>query len=164
MCNVCVCVYSAHQAPLSLKFSRQAYWSGLPFPPPGESSCSRIKPINVSCVSCIGQRILYYWCHLGSSCVMFVVVQSPGRVWLFATPWTEARQTSLYLTISWSLPKFMFIALVMLSSHLILCCPLFLLPSVFPSTSDFSNELSLCIRRGKYWSFTFQWIFRVDLP
>ena len=82
-------------------------------------------------------------------------------LWLFShaqfslTPWTAACQGSLSFTISWSLPKFMFIASVMLSSHLILWCPLLLLPSIFPSTRDFSNELSLHITWPKYWSFSF---------
>ena len=69
-----------------------------------------------------------------------VVVQWPNRVLLSATPWTAARQASLSFTISRSLPKFMSIALVMPSSHLILWCPLFPLPSIFPSIRDFSKE------------------------
>ena len=72
-----------------------------------------------------------------------------------ATPWTTAHQASLSLTISQSLPKFMSIALVMPSSHLILWHPLLLLPSIFPSTRDFSNESAVCIRWPKYWSFSF---------
>ena len=75
-----------------------------------------------------------------------VVVQSPSHVRLFATPWTAACQASLPLTISQSLPKFMSIASVMPSSHLILWCPLLLLPSIFPSIRDFSNELAVHIR------------------
>ena len=71
-----------------------------------------------------------------------------------ATPWTAACQASLSLTISRSLPKFVFIASVMPSSHLILWCPLFL-PSIFPSIRDFSNELSVHIRWPNYWSFSF---------
>ena len=70
-----------------------------------------------------------------------------------ATPWTIACQASLSLTISQSLPKFMSIALVMPSSLLILWC--LLLPSIFPSIRDFSNESAVCIRRPKYWSFRF---------
>ena len=81
------------------------------------------------------------------------VVQLPSRIQLFETPWTAAHQVSLTLTISWSLPKFMFIALVMPSSHLVLWCPL-LLPSIFPSIRDFSNELAVCIRWTKYCSFS----------
>ena len=71
------------------------------------------------------------------------------------TPWTVARQASLSLTISQSLVKFMFIASVILSSHLILWHPLFLLPSICPSIRDFSSELSVRIRWTKYWSFSF---------
>ena len=74
-----------------------------------------------------------------------VVVQSPSHVRLFVTR-TAAHQASLSLTISQSLPKFMVIASVMLSSHLIFCFPLFLLPSIFSSISDFSNESAICIR------------------
>ena len=71
------------------------------------------------------------------------------------TPWTAARQVPLLSTISQSLLKFMFIKLVMLSNDLILCHPLLLLPSIFPSIRVFSNELALHIRRPKYWSFIF---------
>ena len=71
------------------------------------------------------------------------------------TPWSTACQASLSLTISWSLPKFMSIALVMPSSHLILWCPLLLLPSLFPSIRDFSSESDVVIRWPKYWSFSF---------
>ena len=85
----------------------------------------------------------------------FVVVQSPSCVRLFVTPWTAAHQASLSLTISQSLPKFMFIASVMLSNHLILWGPLFLLPSIFSSISDFSNESAICIRWQRYWTFSF---------
>ena len=71
------------------------------------------------------------------------VVQSPSRVRLFATPWTAAHQASLSLTISRSLSKFMSTASVMPSSHLILCCPLLLLPSTFPASGSFPmNQLS----------------------
>ena len=69
---------------------------------------------------------------LWPECYLVVVVQLPSHVWLFATPWTTACQASQSITISWSLPKFMFTALVMLSCHLILWCPLLLLPSIFP--------------------------------
>ena len=72
-----------------------------------------------------------------------------------ATPWTAACQASLCLTISWSLPKFMFIASVMSSSYLTLWHPLLLLPSIFPSIRDSSNELSVYIKWPKYWSFSF---------
>ena len=88
-----------------------------------------------------------------SSEVVVVVFQLLTCVQLFATPWTAARQASLS-TISWSLLKIMSIKFVIPSNHLILCCPL-LLPSIFPSIRVFSNELVLCIKWPKYWSFSF---------
>ena len=84
----------------------------------------------------------------------FSSVQSLSRVRLFATPWTTARQASLSITNSRSLPKLMSLELVMPSNHLILCHPLFLLPSIFPSIRVFSNESVLHIRWLKYWSFS----------
>ena len=71
-----------------------------------------------------------------------------------ATPWTAAHQASLSITNSQSPPKLMSIKSVMPSNHLILCHPLLLLPSIFPSTRVFSNESALCIRWPKYWSFS----------
>ena len=85
----------------------------------------------------------------------FSSVQSLSRVWLFATPWTAARQASLSLTNSSSLLKLMSIESVMPSSHLILCCPLLLLPRTPPSIRVFSSESTLCMRWPKYWSFSF---------
>ena len=85
---------------------------------------------------------------------LIAVVQSPSHIRLFATPWTAARQASLSLTTFWSLPKFMFIALVMPSSQLILWRPLLLLPSIFSRIRDFSSELSVCIRWRKYWNIS----------
>ena len=82
-------------------------------------------------------------------------VQLPSHVWLFVTPWPVALQGSLPRIISRSLPKFMSIELVMLSNRLILCCPLFLLPPVFPSIRVFSNESVFRIRWLKYWCFCF---------
>ena len=81
--------------------------------------------------------------------------QSLSHVQLFVTPWTSAHQASLSITNSRSLLKFMSLELVMPSNHLILCCPLLLLPSIFPSIRVFSNESALCIRWPKYWSFSF---------
>ena len=81
--------------------------------------------------------------------------QSLSRVLLFATLWTAARQASLSITISQNLLKCMSIESVMPSDHLIPYCPLFLLPSIFPSTRVFSNESVLPIRWPKYWSFSF---------
>ena len=71
-------------------------------------------------------------------------------IWLFATPWTAARQASLSITNSLSPPKFMSIELVVPSNYLILCCPLLLLPSIFPSVRVFSNESAIRIRWPKY--------------
>ena len=84
-----------------------------------------------------------------------VLVQSLSRVWLFATPWTAARQASLSITNSQSLRKLMSIELVMPSNHLILCRPLLLLPSIFPSIRVFSNKSVLRIKWPKDWSFSF---------
>ena len=82
-------------------------------------------------------------------------VQSLSCVWLFVTPWTAARQASLSITNSQSLLKLMCIESVILSSQLILCHPLLLQPSIFPSIRVFSNESVLHIRWTKYWSFSF---------
>ena len=71
------------------------------------------------------------------------------------TPWTAARQASLSITNSWSVLKLMSIESVMPSNHLILCCPLLLLPSIFPSTRVFSNESVIHVGWSKYWSFNF---------
>ena len=84
---------------------------------------------------------------------MVVVIQLLSHVRLFATPWTAALQASLSFTIPWSLLKLMSIGSVMPSTHLILCCPLFLLPLIFPSIRVFSSELAPLIRWSKYWSF-----------
>ena len=81
--------------------------------------------------------------------------QSLSHVQLFETPWTAARQTSLSITKSCSLPKLVSIESVMPSSHLILCRPLLLLPSIFPSIRVFSNESALCMRWPKDRSFSF---------
>ena len=81
--------------------------------------------------------------------------QSLSRVRLFATPWTAACQASLSITNTQSPPKPMSIESMMPSNHLILCCPLLLLPSFFPSIRVFSNESAICIRWPMYWSFSF---------
>ena len=87
--------------------------------------------------------------------VTLIVAQSVSRVRLLLTPWTAVLQASLSFTISQSLPKLMSIESSMPSNHLILCRPLLLLPSVFPSIRVFSNDLALHIRWLKYWSFNF---------
>ena len=88
-------------------------------------------------------------------CIYIAIVQSLTHVQLFATPWTAACQASLSFTISYSLLKLISIESVMPSNHLILCCPLLLLPSIFPSIEVFSNESVLPIKWPKYWSFSF---------
>ena len=84
-----------------------------------------------------------------------VAVQLPSLVWLFLTLWTVAYQASLSVIISQSFLKVVSIELVMPSNHLILCYPLLLLPSIFPSIRVFSSESALCIRWPKDWSFSF---------
>ena len=95
--------------------------------------------------------INHYFIHIHQ----FSSVQSLSCVRLFATPWTAARQASLSITNSQSLPKLLSIESVMPSSHLILCRPLLLLPPNPPSIRVFSNDSVLCIRGPKYWSFSF---------
>ena len=85
-----------------------------------------------------------------------VSVQSLSHVWLFVTPWTAACQASLSITSSQSLLKLMSIESVMPSNHLILCHPLLLLPSIFPSIRVFSNESVFPIRWPNCWSFSFR--------
>ena len=92
---------------------------------------------------------------MGFLSVQFSSFQSLSHIQLFATPWTAAHQASLSIANSQNLLKLMSIESVMLSNHLILCCPLLLLPSIFPSIRVFSNESVLCIRWPKYWSFSF---------
>ena len=95
-----------------------------------------------------------FWYYTLFLCI-FSSVQLLNCVWLFATPWTSARQASLSFTISQSLLKLMYLESVMPSNHLILCWPLLLLPSIFPSIGVFSNESVLQIMWPKYWSFSF---------
>ena len=114
-----------------MEFSRQEYWSGLPFPSPGDLPHLGIEP----CSLCFRQ-ILYHLSHQGSL-VQFSSVQLLSRVRLS------------------NLLKLMSIESVMPSNHLVLCCPLLLLPSIFPSIRIFPNESVLCIRWSKYWSFSF---------
>ena len=98
-------------------------------------------------------------------CQCVCVCQLLSHVWLFATPWTAAHQASLSITNSQSLYKLMSIESVMPSNHLILCHPLLLLPSIFPSIRVFSNESVLCIKELKFQlqHQSFQWTPRTDL-
>ena len=117
--------------------------------PQQESSPEQIRQIREGAVI-KGSRALGPGCLNGGG-----VVQSLSRVQLFVTPWTAAHQAPLSITTSRNLLKLMSIESVMPSNHLILCYPLLLLPSIFPSISIFSNESALCIRWPKYWSFNF---------
>ena len=90
-----------------------------------------------------------------SDYLLHIVFQLLSCVWLFMTPWTTAHQASLSFTISWNSHKLMSIVLTMPSNYLILCRPLLLLPSMFPSIRVFSSELALCLKCPKNWSFSF---------
>ena len=94
----------------------------------------------------------------------FSAVQSLSHVWLFATPGIAARQASLSITNSWSSLRLTSIKSVMPSRHLILCCPLLLLPLIPPSIRVFSNESTLCMRWPKYCSFSFSIIPSKEIP
>ena len=127
----------AHQAPLSMRFSRQEHWSGLLCPPLGNLPDPGSNP-PILC--------LLHW-QVGSLPLVppqFSSVHSLSCVQLFATPWTAACQASLSITNSRSLLKLMYIKLVMPSIHLILFHTLVYLPSIFPNSRVFSNELVLC--------------------
>ena len=102
------------------------------------------KRLFMECLNCIS-----YW-HIH---MLIIVILSVSHVLRFATPWTAACQVYLSSTISWSLLRLMSVDLVMQSNQLILCHPLLLL-AVYPSIRGFSNELALCIRWLKYWSFS----------
>ena len=114
------------------------------------------------CIWLVSLTVLFWRFILAVACfcVPFLLCcfdQSLSRVWLFAAPRTAAHQASLSFMVSWSLFKLMSIELVMPSNHLILCRPLLLLPSVFPSIGIFSSESALLyIRWSKYWSFSFR--------
>ena len=98
--------------------------------------------------------MIWLWFHILHS-VQFSSIQLLSHVWLFATPWTAAHQASLSFTNSWSLLKLMSIESVIPSNRLILCRPLLLPPSIFPSIRVFSNQSVLRIRWPKFWSFSF---------
>ena len=121
------------------------YWSRLPFPSPDPGMEPGSPALQADSLR---SELLGKPHQIRSD-------QSLSRVWLFVTPWIAACQASLSITNSRSPPKPMSIELVMPSDHLILCHPLLLLPSIFPSIRVFSNESALCIRWPKYWSFSF---------
>ena len=139
---------SAYQAPPSMGFSRQEYWSGVPLP---------------SWVSLLQSLLKYRLLHslrlsdsiqLDGASVQFSSVQSLSRVLTLCNPMNRSIPG---LPVHHQLPEFtkpMSIESVMPSSHLILCCPLLLLPPIPPSIRVFSNESTLCMRWPKYWSFS----------
>ena len=137
----------ACQAPLSMEISRPEYWSWLPFPSPGDLPD---QGSNSGLPHC--RQVLYHLSYQGSP--QFSSLQLLSHVQLFVAPWTVACQASLYITNSWRLLKLMSLELVMLSNHLILCHPLLIPPSIFPSIRVFWNESVLRIRWPKYWSFS----------
>ena len=101
----------------------------------------------------ISTALLFPECHVIG--FIFAVIQSLSHVQVFATPWTAAHQASLSFTISWSLLKLVSVESVMPADHLILCHPLLLLPSTFPSIRVCSIESVLDIRWSKHWRFSF---------
>ena len=146
----------ASQAPQTMGFSRQEYWSGLPCPPPGDLSNPGIKPVSLKSSTLAARffTISVTWkapSYIISS-VQFSSVQSLSHVWLFATPWTACSMPGL--PVHHQLPEFTQTHVhwvVMPSNHLILCHPLLLLPSIFPSIKVFSNESALRIRWPLEW-------------
>ena len=122
-------------------------------------------------ISCKTGKCIFIMSKFLKSCIEYLhvilvsqSVQSLSCVWLFATPWSAARQASLSITNSWSSPKPMSIESVMPSSHLILCRPLLCLPPIPPSIRVFSNESTLRMRWPKYWSFSFSIIPSKEHP
>ena len=134
----------AHQDPMSMGFSRQLYWSGLPLPPSGDLPDSMIKSASL---------YLLHWqagslplAPPGKSLSFYVVVQLLSCAQLFVTQWIAARYAPLSLTLFWSLLKFMFIKWMISSNQIMLCCPLLFLPSIFPRIRVFFLESVLPIR------------------
>ena len=119
--------------------------SSLPFSPNVQKTSTECQAVIWNHISVSISRFLCVCSYL--PVYLVVAVQLLSHVWLFATPWA-----SLFFTISWSLPKLGSIELVMPSNHLIFCCPLLILPSIFPSFRVFSSESALHIRWPKYWS------------
>ena len=133
----------ARQAPLSMEFSRQEYWSRLSFPTPGDLPYPGTEPESLASPALAGEFFTT------------VVVQLLSRVWLFKASWIAACQASCPSLSPGICSNSCRLSLVKLSNHLILCCPLLLLPSIFPSIRGFSSELVLHIRWPKYWSSSF---------
>ena len=141
---------TTHQAPLSMGFSRQEYWSGLLCPSPEDLPDSGIEPVFLTSPALAGRLFNTSTTTKSYISHQFSSIQSLSRVQLFATPWIAAHQASLSITNSWSSLKLMSIESVMPSNHLILCRPLLLLPPIPPRIRVFSNESILHIRWPKY--------------
>ena len=137
----------ARQAPLSMGF----FWTGLRFPSPTDLPDPGIKPVSPALA---GGFFTPEPLGKPKGFFQFSSVQSLSHVQFFVTPWTAAYQASLSITNSWGPPKPMSVESVMPSNHLILCCPLLLLPSILPSIRVFSDQSAFHIRWPKYWSFT----------
>ena len=118
---------------------------------PMSGKCFIDNPLNILLLDC-------------THSVQFSSVQSLSRVRLFVTPWIAARQASLSITNSWSSLRFTSIESVMPSNHLILCCPLLLLPPIPPNIRAFSNESTFHMRWPKYWSCSFSIILSKEIP
>ena len=149
-------------------FSRQAYWNELPCPPPGDLPDPGIEPRSLMSPALSG-GFFTASATWESPFVknQFCSIQSLSHIRLFATPWTAVYQASLSIASSQSLLKLMSIESLMPSNHLILCQPLLLLSSIFPSIRVFSNESSSSHQVAKGLEFqlqhqSFQSIFRTD--
>ena len=135
-----------------LGFSRQEHWSGLPFPPPGNLPNPGIKAESFASLALAGRFFTPKPSgKLNSPCCCCLIAKSYPNL---SVPWTATCQASLSFAIPWSLLKLISIESEMPSNHLILCCPLLLLPSIFPSIRGFSSESVLHIRWPKDWIFS----------
>ena len=144
-------------------FPKQEYWSGLPFPSPGDLPDPGIEtvPLTSHELAC---RFFTTSTTVEAHSDQITSDQLLSHVRLFATSWIAARQASLSLTNSRSSLRLTSIESVMPSSHLILCHPLLLLPTIPPSIRVFSNESTLRTRWPKYWSFSFSIIPSKEIP
>ena len=152
---------AAHQAPLSLGFSRQGHWSVLPFPSPIHESEKWKWSLMLAMLYLLSWAVSTWICT--NSFYFKFVVQSLSHVWLFVTSWTAAHQVSLSFTLYWSLFKLMSIELVMPSNHLIhfsACLQSYLASRSFLWVSS-SHQVARLVELQVQHQY-FQWIFRVD--
>ena len=178
----------AYQAPASMGFSRQEYWSGLPFPSPGDVPNLGIEPRSPAFQAdaltseppgkpkirlVVMKEIFTYWGCLASTWLdlnfmllahsVFSSVQSLSRVWLFVTQWTTACQASLSIINSRSPPKPVSVESLMPSNHLIFYRPLLFVPLIFPSIRVFSMSQLAKVLEFQFQHQAFQWTPRTDL-